>query len=70
MPMPSITGRPAMVTRVSGMPKYPARPNAQMTPTITTASGRSRQRTLKNSMRMTIITATAMPPSVSMPPLR
>ena len=39
MPMPSITGRPAIVTRVSGMPRIPARPNAQITPMSTTPSG-------------------------------
>ena len=68
--MPSITGSPAMVTTVSGMPRNPARPNAHTIPTSTTARGSRRQRTWKNSMRITIITATAMPPRVSMPPVR
>jgi len=70
MPMPSITGRPAIVTIVSGIPMYPAMPNAQTTPVSTIMSGSSRQRTPKSRARMKIMITTAMPPSVSMPPVR
>ena len=70
MPIPSITGRPLIVTSVSGMPRYPARPNAQITPMSTIPSGNSRHRTSKSTSRITIMIATAMAPSISMPPLR
>ena len=59
-----------MVTTVRGMPRYPARPNAHTTPTRITPSGSSRHRTSKNTSRISIMIATATPPSISMPPLR
>lgn len=59
-----------MVTIVSGMPRYPAMPNAQITPTSTTASGSRRQRTLNSTSRMSAMIATAIAPRVSIPPVR
>ncbi len=70
MPIPSRTGRPAMVTMVSGMPRYPAKPKAQMTPKRITAMGSRRHRTLKKTRRIRIMIATAMALRVSIPPRR
>ena len=70
MPRPMRMGRPAMVTSDSLVPVNPKAPKPQATPTSIPASGSSRQRTLKATMRMTTITSTAMPPRVSMPPCR
>ena len=68
--MPSITGSPPIVTIVSGMPRYPTMPNAQITPMITMPSGSSRHRTLNRISRMTAMIAMAMAPRVSIPPVR
>ncbi|CAB4815755.1 unannotated protein [freshwater metagenome] len=70
MPRPIRIGSPAIVTSDNFVPVNPNAPNPQATPTAIPASGRSRQRTLKATTRMTIITSTAMAPSVSMPPCR
>jgi len=70
MPTPSITGSPAIVTMDRGMPTQPAVPNAQITPMSTTARGSRRQRTWKNTRRITIMIATAMAPSDKIPPRR
>ena len=70
MPTPSITGRPAIVTIGERDPEVPASPNAQTTPTRMTNSGSSRQRTLNSTSRITTMIATAMAPSVSIPPRR
>ena len=45
-------------------------PNAQMTPMSTTPSGSSRHRTLNSSSRISVMIATAIAPSVSIPPVR
>ncbi len=59
-----------MVTIDSGMPRYPARPKAQVTPMRITSSGSRRQRTWKNNRRITTMMAMAMAPSDKMPPRR
>ena len=70
MPRPMRIGRPAIVTSDSFVPVNPNAPNPHTMPTAIPTSGRSRQRTLKATSRITIITSTAIPPSTSIPPCR
>ena len=58
------------MTSDSFVPVNPKAPKPQMTPTNMPSSGSSLHRTLNVRSRMTIITTTAMPPSVSIPPCR
>ena len=67
MPRPIRIGSPAIVTSDSFVPVKPKAPNPQMTPTTMPSSGSSRHLTPNVTTRMTVITNTAMPPSVSIP---
>ena len=59
-----------MVTSDSFVPVKPNAPNPHATPATMPSSGSNRQRTRNATSRMTIITSTAMPPRVSMPPCK
>ena len=70
MPRPMRIGNPAIVTRDRLVPVNPNAPKPHSTPTAMPSSGSSRQRTPKATMRMTVMTATAIAPSVNIPPWR